>query len=61
MTLRAILDWLRAFFPYAVALILPLAGLVLAGAKYAEHQRDEAWRLAALSLVGCLLWALALT
>jgi hypothetical protein len=52
------LDWLRAAFPYIVAIVLPLAGLVLALARYVEQDRDEAVRLAAASAVGFALYAL---
>ena len=48
------LDRLRWIFPYAVAVALPLAGVVLAVVRYADGDRDEALRLAAASLLGTL-------
>ena len=55
------LDRLRWIFPYAVAVALPLAGVVLAAVRYADRDRDEALRLAAASLLGLCLYALLLT
>ncbi len=54
-------DRLRRVFPYAVALALPLAGVVLAAVRYADRDRDEALRLAAASVLGVALYALLLT
>lgn len=58
MSMQPILDWLRTIFPYAVAILLPLAGLILAAARYAEHSRDEAGALVAASALGFALYAL---
>jgi hypothetical protein len=55
------LDRLRALFPFAVAVALPLAGVVLALARFAAGGRDEALRLAAATLLGVALYALLLT
>ena len=55
------LDRLRWVFPYAVALALPLAGVVLAVVRYADGERDEALRLAAAAVLGVALYALLLT
>ncbi len=55
------LDRLRWIFPYAVAVALPLAGVVLAVVRYADGDRDEALRLAAASLLGICLYALLLS
>ena len=55
------LDRLRWIFPYAVAVVLPLAGVVLAVVRYAERDRDDALRLAAASLLGGCLYALLFT
>lgn len=55
------LDRLRWIFPLAIALVLPLAGAVLAVVRYAGGDRDEALRLAAASLLGLMLYALLLT
>ena len=51
--LNRVLDQLRAGFPYILALGLPLAGLILAIARFSEC--DRATRL------GCALYALLLT
>ena len=48
-------------FPYAIAAALPLAGIILAGARYAEKRTYDANLLLAASLLGALIWALALT
>lgn len=52
------LDRLRWVFPYAVAIGLPLAGVVLAGARFTAGDRDDALRLAAASVLGLCLYAL---
>ncbi|MDP2712846.1 MAG: hypothetical protein Q8O56_16680 [Solirubrobacteraceae bacterium] len=53
------LDRLRAVFPIALAIVLPLAGIIIAGARYADGDRDEALRMAAASLVGgAIYWLL---
>ncbi len=54
------LDQLRRLFPYIVALALPLAGAVLAVLRFAEGDRDEGLRLAAVSALGLFLYALLL-
>lgn len=56
-----VLDFLRTYFAYFVAVALPLAGLVLAIAKYASGDRDEGARIAAAALLGACLYALLLT
>lgn len=50
------LDRLRGSFVYVVALLLPLAGFLLAGARFVEHDRDEGTRLAAVSLLGASIY-----
>jgi hypothetical protein len=55
------LDRLRAAFPVAIAVALPLAGMVLAGAAMAAGDRVQALRLAAATLLGVALYALLLT
>lgn len=55
------LDRLRWIFPYAVAVVLPLAGAVLAVVRYADGDRDDALRIAAASLLGACFYALLLT
>lgn len=52
------LDRLRVAFPYIVALLLPLAGVVLAVVRFADGQREEAIRMAALALLGLALLGL---
>ena len=55
-----VLDFLRAYFAYIVAVALPLAGIVMAIAKFAAGDRDEGLRIAAASVLGVCLYALAL-
>jgi len=52
------LDSLRVLFVYIVAVVLPLAGAILAVVRYADGERDEGLRLAAASLLGLALYAL---
>jgi|GEM_PF-1677814 len=59
MSLTPLLDFLRANFAYFVAVALPLAGVVLAIAKFAAGDRDEGLRIAAAALLGVCLYALA--
>ncbi len=47
-------------FPYALAIALPLVGLVLALTKITEERRDEAAAMGLATLVGCLAYALLL-
>lgn len=56
-----ILDWLRANFIYIVAIILPLAGAVLAVAKFSEGDRHEGTRILAATVCGAFLYLIALT
>lgn len=60
MALSSILDFLRANFLYFVAVVLPLAGLVLAVVKYAGGDRHEGLGIAAAALLGACLYALLL-
>ena len=53
-----VLDRLRWLFPLVVALVLPLAGVILVAARFAEGDRDEARYLAAATLLGVALYAL---
>jgi len=55
------LDRLRASFIYVVALVLPLAGVVIAVVRYSEGDREEAIRLAALALLGLCVLLIVLT
>jgi len=61
MNLRPVLDFLRTNFAYFVAVALPLAGVVLAIAKYVDGDRDTALGIAAASVLGICLYALLLT
>lgn len=54
------LDFLRAIFVYAVAAALPLAGVILAVAKLADGDRDEAARIGGATLLGACVYALLL-
>jgi hypothetical protein len=55
-----VLDFLRANFAYFVAVALPLAGVIMAIAKYADGDRDTAIGIAAASVLGLCLYALLL-
>jgi len=48
-------------FPYAIAAALPLAGLVLAAAWAVERRTYDAALVAAASLLGTLIWFIALS
>lgn len=47
--------------PYAVAAVLPLAGLVLAAAWALEKRTYDAALVAASSLLGALIWLVVLS
>jgi len=53
-----ILERLRGSFIYVVALVLPLAGALIAIARFSEGDRDEGIRLGALALLGACIFAL---
>jgi hypothetical protein len=53
-----VLDRLRWLFPFVVALVFPLAGVILAAARFAEGDRDDGRRLLAATLLGVALYAL---
>jgi len=55
-----ILDFLRRYFAYIVAIALPLAGVILAVIKLVEGDRDEGLRIAAAAVLGACLYALLL-
>ncbi|MEY2517561.1 MAG: hypothetical protein QOJ89_4919 [bacterium] len=59
--MSGVLDFLRANFAYFVAVALPLAGVVLAIAKFSSGDRDDGLRIAAASLLGVCLYALLLS
>lgn len=58
--MSAMLDRLRGTFLFAVALVLPLPGAIMAIARFADGDREEGIRLAALALLGTCVWALLL-
>ena len=55
-----ILDFLRRYFAYFVAVALPLAGVILAIIKFVEGDREDGLRIAAFALLGACLYALLL-
>ena len=59
--MTAVLDFLRANFAYFLAVALPLAGVVIAVAKFLSGDRDDGLRIAAASLLGFCLYALLLS
>ena len=52
------LDRLRWLFPFIVALVFPLAGMLLAAARLVEGDRDEGLRLLGATLLGVAIYAL---
>jgi len=52
------LDRLRGSFIYVVAIVLPLAGAIIAVIRFAEGDREEAVRIAAAALLGLCVLAL---
>ena len=57
----AMLDRLRALFPYIVAVALPLAGVLIAVIRYTQGDRDDALRIAAAAFLGVCIYGLVLT
>ena len=53
--MAAVLDRLRVAFPYVVAFFLPFAGAVIAILRYAQGEREEALRIAAVAALGLFL------
>ena len=54
------LDRLRVSFAYILAVVLPLAGAVLALVRLVDGDRDDALRIAAASALGLAVYALLL-
>lgn len=52
------LDRLRWAFPFVVALVFPLAGAILAAARFVEGDREEGVRLLGVTLLGVAIYAL---
>ncbi len=48
-------------FPLIVAAVVPLAGLTMAAIRLGERRRQDAAALAGASLLGALIWVLALS
>lgn len=48
-------------FPYAIAAVVPLAGLVLAALWAVEKRTYDAAVLAGASLLGALVWVIVLS
>ena len=55
------LDRLRGMFIYVVALVLPLAGAIIAIIRFVEGDREEAIRVLAAALLGACLLTLVLS
>ena len=51
------LDRLRWIFPFVVALVFPLAGAILAAARFVEGDRDEGLRLLGVTLLSVAIYA----
>lgn len=49
------LDYLRGSFVYVLALLLPLAGVIVAITRFTASERDEGFRLLAASVLGGLV------
>ena len=54
------LDRLRQAFPYVIAVVLPLAGVIIAALRYAQGERDDALRIALAAFLGLCLYGLFL-
>lgn len=54
-------DRATTVFPYAVAAVLPMAGLVLAAAWALEQRTHEAGLVAASAVLGALVWFILLS
>ena len=50
----------KQIFPFAIAAVVPLAGLLLAVAAFAEKRMHDASVLAGAAVLGTLIWTLAL-
>jgi hypothetical protein len=55
-----VLDHLRGAFVYIVAALLPLAGIVLAGIRLSQGERDESLRILLATFIGVCLYGLLL-
>lgn len=52
---------LISWFPYIIAVVLPLAGLFLALWRFTEHDRVQGAYLVLISLAAGLVWWIALS
>ncbi|MGK2937540.1 MAG: hypothetical protein ACSLFR_07015 [Solirubrobacteraceae bacterium] len=52
---------LVSWFPYIIAIVLPLAGLFLALWRFTEHDRVQGMYLVLISLTAGLVWWIALS
>ncbi len=50
-----------AVFPFVLSAALPLAGLILAGLRIAEGEREYGARLALAALLGAVFYVLIIT
>jgi hypothetical protein len=48
------LDRLRWIFPYTIAFLFPPSGLLLAGIRYSEGERDDVVWLVAAAVLGAV-------
>jgi hypothetical protein len=51
--------WASGVFPFAIAAVLPPAGLIL-GILALEDDRGHGWEIIGVSLVAAIVWALVL-
>ena len=54
------LDYLRGAFVYIVAALLPLAGIIIAAARYSQGERDESLRILLATFIGVCVYGLLL-
>jgi hypothetical protein len=52
---------LNAAFPFILAILLPLAGLALAGVSFSREEPEQGMQLVGATLLGASVWALVLT
>lgn len=53
-------DRATAVFPFAIAVFLPPAGLLLGVMQYAQEDRDLGVRLIVVAVLAAVVWALLL-
>jgi hypothetical protein len=52
---------LNTAFPFILAVLLPLAGLALAGVSFSREEPEQGMQLVGATLLGASVWALVLT